>query len=130
MSDQFKSTTFYFQLMKDSFISKYADSSNPALQDNQPKAGHGTTFPDAERTEQLDIRALLLSQPKNVAAELKFHKELFSKLKFNYVEQESQEKFLKRVLEIPPLYVSAEEVQKLGIAFLSTQFAQKELLMF
>ena len=100
--------------MKDSFISKYNESSHSAL--NEPKAGHGTTFPDAERTEQLDIRALLLSQPRNVAAELKFHKELFSKLKFNYVEQESQEKFLKRVLEIPPLYVSPEEVKKLGKA--------------
>ena len=96
--------------MKDSFVSKYKDLGN-----DEPTAGMGETFPDQERTEQLDIRGLLLSQPKNVLSELDFHKDLFSKLKFNYVEQESQEKFLKRVLEIPALFVQKAEVIDFGI---------------
>ncbi len=100
--------------MKDSFISKYSE---PQI---EPAAGQGQSFPDQERTEQWDIRSLLLSQPKNVEAELKFHKELFSKLKFNYIQQDSQEKFLKRVLEIPGLFVQPEDVERLGASFWSS----------
>ncbi|KAJ3197495.1 hypothetical protein HK101_003193 [Irineochytrium annulatum] len=51
-----------------------------------------------DRTEKLDVRGLLLSQPRNMEAELRFHKELFSKLKFNFLEQTTKEAFLKRIL--------------------------------
>lgn len=106
--EQFQDTQFYFKMMKESFVSKYQNSSN-----DENSAGLGNTFPDEERTQVLDIRALLLSQPKNVLSELQFHKDLFSKLKFNYIESESQDKFLKRVLEIPALFVGEEEVLSL-----------------
>jgi hypothetical protein len=106
--EQFSDTQFYFKMMKDSYVSKYQNLSN-----DETSAGLGNTFPDQERTEQLDIRSLLLSQPKNVLSELQFHKDLFSKLKFNYIESESQDKFLKRVLEIPALFVGEEDVLNL-----------------
>ena len=106
--EQFSDTQFYFKMMKDSYVSKYQNLSN-----DETSAGLGNTFPDQERTEQLDIRSLLLSQPKNVLSELQFHKDLFTKLKFNYIESESQDKFLKRVLEIPALFVGEDDVLNL-----------------
>jgi hypothetical protein len=108
--DSFEDFQFYFSMMAESFVQKYQNASN-----DENSAGVGQSFPDQERTLQLDIRALLLSQPKNVLSELQFHKELFSKLKFNYIESESQHKFLKRVLEIPALFVGEEEVSLLQL---------------
>jgi hypothetical protein len=108
--ESFQDFQFYFNMMKDSFVSKYQNTSN-----DENSAGVGQSFPDHERTQQLDIRALLLSQPKNVLSELQFHKDLFSKLKFNYIESESQHKFLKRVLEIPALFVEEEGVSLLQL---------------
>ncbi|KAJ3084846.1 hypothetical protein HDU99_001922 [Rhizoclosmatium hyalinum] len=63
-----------------------------------------------DRTEKLDVRGLLLANPKNMEAELKFHKELFSKLKFNFLEQTTKEMFLKRVLAVPTTWTSPQEI--------------------
>ncbi|KAJ3391171.1 hypothetical protein HDU84_006385 [Entophlyctis sp. JEL0112] len=64
-----------------------------------------------DRTEKLDVRGLLLANPRNMEAELKFHKELFSKLKFNFLEQTTKEMFLKRVLAVPlPQWASSQEI--------------------
>lgn len=41
------------------------------------------------------------TNPNHVSVELGFYKELFSKLKFNYLEQVSKEKFTKRILNVP-----------------------------
>lgn len=44
-------------------------------------------------------------------AQVSFKKSEFSKLKFQYLEQETKEKFLKKVMDIPPMYASAEDVK-------------------
>ncbi|KAI9332353.1 hypothetical protein BDR26DRAFT_869352 [Obelidium mucronatum] len=89
----FDETKFHFQKQINHWI---GHQSNPAIED--------------DRTDKLDVRGLLLSNPKNMEAELKFHKELFSKLKFNFLEQTTKEMFLKRVLAQPPEWSSPQEI--------------------
>ncbi|KAJ3332944.1 hypothetical protein HDU76_012513 [Blyttiomyces sp. JEL0837] len=79
------------------------------LQENPTNPGSGI---EDDRTEKLDIRGLLLSQPKNMEAELGFHKELFSKLKFNFLEQTTKETFLKRVLAVPPQWCTPDDLKE------------------
>ncbi|KAJ3122799.1 hypothetical protein HK100_011847, partial [Physocladia obscura] len=64
-----------------------------------------------DRTEKLDVRALLLANPKNMESELQFHKELFSKLKFNYLEQSTKEAFLRRILAKPVEWATTDEIK-------------------
>ncbi|KAI9355930.1 hypothetical protein DFJ73DRAFT_248053 [Zopfochytrium polystomum] len=66
---------------------------------------------EEERTEKFDVRSLLLSQPQNAITELQFHKELFSKLKFNFLEHSTKLTFLKRILSIPPNWCSDADVK-------------------
>ncbi|KAJ1567350.1 hypothetical protein HK405_006293 [Cladochytrium tenue] len=79
------------------------------LQESSNELGAGI---EDDRTEKFDVRSLLLAQPKNMETELRFHKELFSKLKFNFLEQTTKETFLKRVLSIPPQWCTDEEVSE------------------
>ena len=51
-----------------------------------------------------------LASPGALADEIKFKRELFSKLKFQYLEQETREKFLRAVLETPPHYVDQQDI--------------------
>lgn len=51
-----------------------------------------------------------LSNPTSITDEINFKKELFSKLKFQYLEQETREKFLRAILENPPLYVEKQDI--------------------
>ncbi|KAJ3072596.1 hypothetical protein HDU98_003319 [Podochytrium sp. JEL0797] len=63
-----------------------------------------------DRTEKLDVRGLLLSNPKNMEAELKFYKDLFSKLKFNFLEQTTKETFLKSLLAVPTQWSTSQDI--------------------
>ncbi|CAH2354327.1 putative spindle pole body component Kre28p [[Candida] railenensis] len=53
-----------------------------------------------------------LYNPTSINEEISFKKELFSKLKFQYLEQETREKFLRAILENPPLYVEQSDIDK------------------
>lgn len=53
-----------------------------------------------------------LYNPTSINEEINFKKELFSKLKFQYLEQETREKFLRAILENPPLYVEQLDIDK------------------
>ncbi|KAJ4336147.1 hypothetical protein N0V87_005583 [Didymella glomerata] len=49
------------------------------------------------------------THPASLEADLKHYKELFSKLRFSYVEQVTKEKFLRNLTEDPPRLVEAAE---------------------
>ncbi|KAJ3099347.1 60S ribosomal protein L3 [Phlyctochytrium planicorne] len=98
--DQVESHSFFFQKQITDWIG----------QQQQEEDDEGV---EDERTEKLDIRSLLLGQPKNMEAELHFHKELFSKLKFNFLEQSTKEMFIRRILGDPVEWSSGEEIQSL-----------------
>ncbi|KAL2916924.1 hypothetical protein HK105_203356 [Polyrhizophydium stewartii] len=109
LANELDSAEFFFKMLKDSYISRFQAERS----DGAPSAGRGEVVPDEDRTEALDIRQLLLTQPRNTEAEKNFHKELFSKLKFNYLEQDAKEKFLRRVLDMTPQFATPESVQGL-----------------
>lgn len=54
-----------------------------------------------------------VSNPLTLEADLKHYKELFSKLKFSYLEQDSKEKFLRAILDDPPLVVDSSDISQL-----------------
>ncbi|KAH6599189.1 hypothetical protein BASA50_003217 [Batrachochytrium salamandrivorans] len=117
LSKELNSQEFYFKKLKESFIEKFQaeDSSKENNNATSLQVGHGQVYPDDadHRTQVLDIRRLLLAHPQNTCAEKNFHKELFSKLKFNYLEQAAKESFLTRILQISPEFVSAQALQDL-----------------
>ncbi|TPX58597.1 hypothetical protein PhCBS80983_g03033 [Powellomyces hirtus] len=106
-------TELWFQQLKTSWLNKYDAAVNKGSDEEDDDLGKGATFPDKDRTERLDIPALLKAQPKNVEAEFHFHEELFKKLKFTYVEQKAKEGFLKRVLDVPPRFPSQTDLKDL-----------------
>lgn len=55
--------------------------------------------------KDFDASSLKLLNPQNIHEEIVYQKEIFSKLKFLYLEQETRDKFLRKVSE-----VSAEEI--------------------
>ncbi|RUS19175.1 hypothetical protein BC937DRAFT_87890 [Endogone sp. FLAS-F59071] len=58
--------------------------------------------------------AILNLHPRSIDADVKYYRELFSKLKFNFLEQETKEKFLKAILQEPPLVIEAKDNRELG----------------
>ncbi|KAG0270344.1 hypothetical protein DFQ27_008359 [Actinomortierella ambigua] len=62
--------------------------------------------------------ALALSR---LEGEVEFFKELFDKLKFNYLEQDSKEKFLNGILKDPPLEIKQEDNEELEAKNLETK---------
>lgn len=54
-----------------------------------------------------------LEQPSLVGEEINYQKERLSKLKFQYLEQETKEKFLRYIVEKPDLVVNKEDVSQL-----------------
>ncbi|KAJ1983444.1 hypothetical protein H4R34_001278 [Dimargaris verticillata] len=51
--------------------------------------------------------------PAAVEAELSYYNELFEKLKFNYLEQATKERFIRDLMQEPPLVVDQEDIQEL-----------------
>lgn len=62
-------------------------------------------------TVQHDNRVQHTPNPQAFEADLKHFKELFSKLKFSYLEQETKEKFLRAILDDPPLVIEASYIE-------------------
>lgn len=54
----------------------------------------------------------LIYNPTSISEEITFKKELFSKLKFQYLEQETREKFIRAILDDPPLYVGQLDIDQ------------------
>ncbi|KKK18487.1 hypothetical protein ARAM_001893 [Aspergillus rambellii] len=71
--------------------------------------------PDAENPgpspskRNSDVSALDNPSPASLVADLAHYKELFSKLRFSYVEQVTKEKFLRAIVGDPPLVVGHNE---------------------
>ncbi|KAL4924865.1 uncharacterized protein BDV17DRAFT_273271 [Aspergillus undulatus] len=71
--------------------------------------------PDTEASEQSpskrrsDVSVLDTPTPSSLEADLTHYKELFSKLRFSYVEQVTKEKFLRAIVGDPPLVVGHNE---------------------
>ncbi|KAJ1970021.1 hypothetical protein H4R35_005991, partial [Dimargaris xerosporica] len=51
--------------------------------------------------------------PAAVEAELSYYNELFGKLKFNYLEQATKERFIRDLMQEPPLVIDQEDIQEL-----------------
>jgi len=69
---------------------------------------------NSEATRNSDAsEGILNSHPASLQADFTHYKELFSKLRFSYLEQVTKEKFLRAITEEPPLIVEQDEISKL-----------------
>ncbi|KAL4997680.1 hypothetical protein BDV10DRAFT_169342 [Aspergillus recurvatus] len=69
-------------------------------------------FPDTDKSpskRNSDVSAVDSPSPASLEADLSHYKELFSKLRFSYVEQVTKEKFLRAIVGDPPLVVGHNE---------------------
>jgi len=70
--------------------------------------------PDATRSSDVsDSLSTATLSPAALQADLSHYKELFSKLRFSYLEQVTKEKFLRAITEDAPLVVEAGENEEL-----------------
>ncbi|CCE79706.1 Piso0_001790 [Millerozyma farinosa CBS 7064] len=65
--------------------------------------------------------------PSCVGDEINSRKELFSKLKFQYLEQVTKEKFLRAILETPPVYIEKGDIDAIQEKNTSAKAALKEV---
>lgn len=65
--------------------------------------------PAPARTSDVSTTSLDATTPSSLEADLTHYKELFSKLRFSYVEQVTKEKFIRAIVGDPPLIVTAQE---------------------
>ncbi|KAJ3188257.1 hypothetical protein HDU85_005407 [Gaertneriomyces sp. JEL0708] len=114
LNADFAKASFWFRELQSNWRAKYERTDKGSNdEEEEDNFGKGTSFPDTDRTEKLDIVGLLRSQPKNVLPELRYHEELFKKFRFTYVEQMAKEGFLKRILSIPPRFPTDEETKNM-----------------
>ncbi|KAI5917651.1 hypothetical protein F4810DRAFT_695533 [Camillea tinctor] len=62
-----------------------------------------------QRTSDISNTSLDATTPASLEADLTHYRELFSKLRFSYVEQVTKEKFIRAIVGDPPLIVSPQE---------------------
>ncbi|RWA05343.1 hypothetical protein EKO27_g9763 [Xylaria grammica] len=62
-----------------------------------------------QRTSDISNSSLDATTPASLEADLTHYRELFSKLRFSYVEQVTKEKFIRAIVGDPPLIVSPQE---------------------
>lgn len=67
------------------------------------------------------------SNPGCVGDEINSRKELFSKLKFQYLEQVTKEKFLRAILETPPVYIEKGDIDAIQDKNAGAKAALKEV---
>lgn len=119
-------TTYLIPITK-GILSTMADSQKilvelEALQKSKPlkiielydtiRPNESTT--DGKRnSDASDLSTNETSTPASLQAELGHYKELFSKLRFSYVEQVTKEKFLRAISDNPPLFVEHQENMEL-----------------
>ncbi|PMD54237.1 uncharacterized protein K444DRAFT_655787 [Hyaloscypha bicolor E] len=63
----------------------------------------------AERTSDVSAEVFENPTPASLEADLAHYKELFSKLRFSYLEQVTKEKFIRAIVGDPPLVVEHQE---------------------
>lgn len=68
-----------------------------------------------------------IQDPNSINEEINYLRENFSKLKFQYLEQETKEKFLRSLLESSPPYVGQDDINKLEANNQETKRALKSL---
>lgn len=68
---------------------------------------------NAKRESDVSADARENTSVANLEAELEHYKDLFSKLRFSYVEQVTKEKFLRAIVSDPPLLVEPHENSEL-----------------
>ncbi|KAI0389569.1 hypothetical protein F5Y17DRAFT_469589 [Xylariaceae sp. FL0594] len=62
-----------------------------------------------QRTSDVSNASLDATTPASLEADLTHYRELFSKLRFSYVEQVTKEKFIRAIVGEPPLIVTSQE---------------------
>ncbi|KAH8802685.1 hypothetical protein F5884DRAFT_823831 [Xylogone sp. PMI_703] len=75
---------------------------------SEPASG-GLQQQSRERTSDVSADAEEIPTPASLQADLVHYKELFSKLRFSYVEQVTKEKFIRAIVGDPPLIVEHQE---------------------
>ncbi|KAJ3034080.1 hypothetical protein HK097_004635, partial [Rhizophlyctis rosea] len=93
-AQKWSATEFNFQQSRSKFLSRYDEPLS--------SAGRGVLFPDDDNAMDVDLPSLLRAQPRVLESELKFHKELFSKLKWNHLELDTKRNFVEKLLKMPP----------------------------
>lgn len=81
----------------------------------------------AARTSDVSNSSLDNPTPASLEADLLHYRELFSKLRFSYVEQVTKEKFIRAIVGDPPLIVTAQENADLEASNLLAKSALKAL---
>ncbi|KAI8966387.1 hypothetical protein F5Y11DRAFT_154549 [Daldinia sp. FL1419] len=77
---------------------------------SEPISAAVTQLQDAhQRTSDISNSSLDATTPSSLEADLTHYRELFSKLRFSYVEQVSKEKFIRAIVGDPPLIVTPQE---------------------
>ncbi|RKP36067.1 hypothetical protein BJ085DRAFT_34061 [Dimargaris cristalligena] len=66
------------------------------------------------------------SSAKAVEADLAYSKSLFSKLKFNYLELATKEKFIRDLMQEPPIEIEQEDIQELEVLNMDHKQALKK----
>ena len=73
----------------------------------------GDDLDNAKRESDVSADAREHTSVASLEAELEHYKDLFSKLRFSYVEQVTKEKFLRAIVSDPPLLVEPHENSEL-----------------
>jgi DNA repair exonuclease SbcCD ATPase subunit len=87
-----------------------ADHEISILKLSEPISSSVTQSQDPhQRTSDISTSSLDATTPSSLEADLTHYRELFSKLRFSYVEQVTKEKFIRAIVGDPPLIVSPQE---------------------
>ncbi|KAI4264375.1 MAG: hypothetical protein L6R42_000502 [Xanthoria sp. 1 TBL-2021] len=85
-------------------------SSNPPTENNPHRTSDiSASALSNNNTNHEDPSTLQQPTPTSLAADLSHYRDLFSKLRFSYLEQVTKEKFLRAIVGDPPLIVEASE---------------------
>ncbi|KAL2065632.1 hypothetical protein VTL71DRAFT_3302 [Oculimacula yallundae] len=76
---------------------------------SEPVSGQLSAKSEGERTSDVSSDVYEAPTPASLEADLAHYKELFSKLRFSYVEQVTKERFIRAIVGDPPLVVEHQE---------------------
>ncbi|KAK6456098.1 uncharacterized protein RJT20DRAFT_41677 [Scheffersomyces xylosifermentans] len=72
-----------------------------------------SNFAILQAQKELEASSVKLSNPKRINEELAYQKEIFSKLKFLYLEQETRDKFLRKISELTTDHIDTNDLRKI-----------------
>lgn len=93
----------------------------------ESKTGGDSDAAGAARTSDVSSASLDAPTPASLDADLAHYKELFSKLRFSYVEQVTKEKFIRAIVGDPPLIVTPQEIADLEASNAAAKATLKSL---